>query len=84
MGDILQTNNLSTKTGAKFHRSPETCLEDLGDDLGKKCTRLTKGKGKKEVQILWLEDVSSSPNSANYSVILGKSSSFSFFVCKEK
>lgn len=64
MDDILQTNNLYTRTWAKFHGSPEMCLEDLGDDLEKKFIRLIKGKRKKKVQVLWLEVMGSSPNSA--------------------
>ena len=40
-------------------------------DLEKIFIRLMKGKRKK-VQILWLEGVDSSPNSAHYDVFLGE------------
>lgn len=42
-------------------------------DLEKMFIRLIKGKRQK-VQVLWLEDVGSGPNSANYDVFLKESS----------
>lgn len=68
MSGIVQTNHLYANTRAKLHGSPEACLKDLGMDLEKEFIRLIKGERKK-VQVLWLEYVGSSPNSANCGVI---------------
>lgn len=72
-GGILQINHLYTNTWARFHRSPETSLEDLGMDLEKTFINLIKGDRKKSAGFM-VKSLDSSPNAANYGVFLGASS----------